>query len=62
MPPPSPVWALDYRKEKAQAVRFFDATLQMHARIEGKAYESRAVLLRVKGAEEKKVEKVPGSP
>lgn len=62
MPPPSPVWALDYRKEKEKAVRFFDASFQMHARIEGKAYESRVVPLRVKGAEVKKAEKVPGSP
>jgi hypothetical protein len=59
MPPPSPVWALDRQKEKT--VVFFDASFQMHAKIEGKAYESRLIPLRVKGAEVKKADKVPGS-
>jgi hypothetical protein len=49
MPPPSPVWTRDHRKESTLV--FFDATFQMSARIEGKLYESRSVRLKVKNAE-----------
>lgn len=54
MPPPSPVWAPNYREKAANPVMFFDSSFKMYVRIEGRIYESRTVLLKVKGAEKVK--------
>jgi hypothetical protein len=49
MPPPSPVWAWNY-KEKPPGKIFNDASFQVAVKIEGRWHESKPVSLRVKGA------------
>ena len=53
MPPPSPVWAWDY-KEKPPGKIYRDATFKMGVKIEGAGYESKTVTLKVKRPEAKK--------
>jgi hypothetical protein len=48
MPPPSPVWAWDFKEKKHV---FADAEFRMRVKIGDAVYESNLVKLKVKGAE-----------
>jgi hypothetical protein len=56
MPPPSPVWAWDF-KQKPYAKVYHDCTLQMDVKIEGKLYESRSAHLKVRDPNAKELKK-----